>query len=143
MENPQLLKNKVLLITGSNASGQVVYKDSPFGFRQKFVNDFEVVTVGASPTPPNPTEVPSKEEKPQKTSGGDPPSASSPEKRSNFAPEKLVSMKKTAEIAAMFTEMKLKTPMEFALNAYSDIEDNGPHNDSGSVDFETSLGYLP
>lgn len=136
MDKTPLPKNKVLLITGSNASGQVVYKESPFNFGQgiDFGDGFSRRI--------DPSKIVSKQEPiipESKSEGDESPCCSSSLETQDFAPERVLSMKKTAEIAAMFTDMKLDDATDFVLHK-ADIDD---HQELGSLDFETSLGYLP
>lgn len=62
-----------------------------------------------------------------------------------IAPEKVLSMKKTAEIAAMFTDLKL----DQTTNVVQDLESSNfesiqnTEDSTASLDFEASLGYLP
>lgn len=63
-----------------------------------------------------------------------------------IAPEKVLSMKKTAEIAAMFTELKLDQTTNVVGGELTSGEyTSGPQTEdsAASLDFETSLGYLP
>ncbi|CAL8115794.1 unnamed protein product [Orchesella dallaii] len=139
----QLSTKKVLLITGSNASGQVVYKDSPFNFRQGL--DFGDGLARRI----DPSKIASKpgllipEPKPHCESPSS--NSSTPDvKNAAFAPEKVLSMKKAAEIAAMFTDLNLNRTADFTLTNNSDTEDTHTrHQEPTSIDFETSLGYLP
>lgn len=81
---------------------------------------------------------------------------------SSSAPEKVLSMKKTAEIAAMFTNLKLDQVTNIVPELKEQQEGErgkGRHNgengnfdpfddpctedSNASLDFETSLGYLP
>lgn len=114
-----------------------MYKDSPFNFRQgldfgegfsRRIDPNKIVTKSEAATP----DVKSQDEE-------IPCCSSSLEKE--FAPARVLSMKKTAEIAAMFTDMKLDPVHDFMLNGKEDTEALG--NEMGSIDFETSLGYLP
>ncbi|XP_021948056.1 uncharacterized protein LOC110845841 [Folsomia candida] len=63
-----------------------------------------------------------------------------------IAPEKVLSMKKTAEIAAMFTDLKLDQTTNVIpdLGSSNNFESmQNPDDSTASLDFEASLGYLP
>jgi hypothetical protein len=62
-----------------------------------------------------------------------------------IAPERVLSMKKTAEIAAMFTDLKLEQTTnvvaDMALTNFDSAQNT--EDSAASLDFEASLGYLP
>lgn len=62
-----------------------------------------------------------------------------------LAPEKVLSMKKTAEIAAMFTDLKLDQTtnivQDLGSGNFESIQNT--EDSTASLDFEASLGYLP
>lgn len=63
-------------------------------------------------------------------------------------PEKVLSMKKTAEIAAMFNNMRLdkicnNTKPVYPIHPLQKKVDRNQNTTDESLDFESSLGYLP
>lgn len=129
----------------------MVYKDGPlkskkpgFDFGSGLPRRKDSTGFGSPQDTPSPN--PDSSKNVARESSDSPCSSSSEKNKTTFAPERVLSMKKSAEIAAMFTDMKLNPEPNFILTGGSDIEDvaGQQHNqDSTSIDFETSLGYLP
>ena len=145
-------RNKVLLITGSsNPSTRLMYKDNYYQDGKKSRIDHRTNLMDITED-----EDVSNEEEDDEDDDDDNEDNSYRHHRlgssndDEMAPDRILSMKKTAEIAAMFTDLHLDqttniVPERSNSNNSSSFEDSSQTQDdsNGSVDFEASLGYLP
>ncbi|CAG7834646.1 unnamed protein product [Allacma fusca] len=121
-------RNKVLLITGSSPSTRVVYKEQYHESRKSHRS--QLVDIN-------------EDESTEESRAFTRRKSSSDEGR---ATEKILSMKKTAEIAAMFTDLHLDQTTNLVATSKSEIyreSVNTTETSNTSLDFEASLGYLP
>jgi len=133
-------KDKVLLVTGSNP--RLVYQEP---HTSRMDHNHQEGKRSRSEKQRHLLDIIEDECIEDEEEGRDGNEAEAEDDEDGIAPEKVLSMKKTAEIAAMFTDLKL----EQTTNVIPDLAQSNfdsMHNtedSAASLDFEASLGYLP
>jgi len=142
----------VLLITGaSSPASQVIYKDHPYSFHTR-LSDYgggDMILSGNMNGKVQRSLGDITEDDDLLEEDGEGQDAKDEDSEDALEPEKVLSMKKTAEIAAMFNNMRLENVSctnlkpNYTAHPHSKKVEKVQEASEDTIDFEASLGYLP